>query len=125
MIQFARQMTMVSRPTRFGFGPAIGDRYLLPLSLDRPRFRVYQLVWEVCSEIGDLLGRGALDPSGSCRQIRSIMSDDIGDGGLIDVSGFSLSELSDEVDQSALDHALRRILASSEERERHNFQAII
>jgi hypothetical protein len=53
------------------------------------------------------------------------MGDDIGDGGLIDVGGIILSELSDEMDESALEHALRRILASSEERERHNFQAII
>lgn len=63
--------------------------------------------------------------SGPYRQLRSIMNDDIGDGGLIDVSGVSLSELHDELDESALDHALRQILASSDERERHNFQAII
>jgi len=53
------------------------------------------------------------------------MSDDIIDGGLIDVSEISLSGLSDEMDETALEHALRRILASSEEHERHNFQAII
>lgn len=53
------------------------------------------------------------------------MNDDIGDGGLIDVSGVSLSELCAELDESALDQALREILASSDERERHNFQAII
>ena len=53
------------------------------------------------------------------------MSDDIGDGGLIDVGGVSLSELRDELDESALEDALRQILASSDERERHNFQAII
>lgn len=53
------------------------------------------------------------------------MNDEKSDGGLIDVSGISLSELGDELDETALDHALRRILASSEEHERHNFQAII
>ncbi len=53
------------------------------------------------------------------------MSDDIGEGGLIDVCGVSLAELLDEMDESALEHALRQILASSDERERHNFQAII
>ncbi len=57
--------------------------------------------------------------------MRSIMSDDIGEGGLIDVCGVSLAELLDEMDESALEHALRQILASSDERERHNFQAII
>ena len=54
-----------------------------------------------------------------------IVDDDVSDGGLIDVSAISLSDLSDELDETALDHALRRILASSEEHERHNFQAII
>jgi hypothetical protein len=53
------------------------------------------------------------------------MNDDIDDGGLVDVSDFSLSELSDQMDETALQHALRRIIASSEEHERHNFQAII
>jgi FXSXX-COOH protein len=53
------------------------------------------------------------------------MGDDVSDGGLIDVSGINLSELSEEVDDSALEQALRRILASSDEHERHNFQAII
>jgi FXSXX-COOH protein len=47
------------------------------------------------------------------------------DDGLIDVGGISLSDLSTEMEETALEHALRRILAASEEHERHNFQAII
>jgi FXSXX-COOH protein len=47
------------------------------------------------------------------------------DDGLIDVGGISLSDLSSEMEETALEHALRRILAASEEHERHNFQAII
>jgi FXSXX-COOH protein len=53
------------------------------------------------------------------------MNDDTKDDGLIDVSGISLSELSNEMDETALERALRRILTSSDEHERHNFQAII
>jgi FXSXX-COOH protein len=52
------------------------------------------------------------------------MHDDTDDG-LVDVGGITLSELSNEMEETALEHALRRILAASVEHERHNFQAII
>jgi hypothetical protein len=53
------------------------------------------------------------------------MHEDTVDDGLIDVGGFTLSELGDGMEETALEHALRRILTSSDEHERHNFQAII
>jgi FXSXX-COOH protein len=37
------------------------------------------------------------------------------DDGLIDVSEFTLSQLTNEVDESSLAHALRRLLGVSEE----------
>lgn len=53
------------------------------------------------------------------------MSDDIADGGLIDVSGLDLGELLTEVDDSTLTRALNRILAAGENGESHWFQASI
>jgi len=57
------------------------------------------------------------------------MSDDIVDGGLVDVSGLTLNELRDlrdDTDESCLDRALSRILASAEEEEgHHGFQSSI
>lgn len=40
---------------------------------------------------------------------------DVADGGLIDVRSLGLGDLLDEPDQSSLDRAVERILASSEE----------
>jgi FXSXX-COOH protein len=43
------------------------------------------------------------------------MSDDIASGALLDVSGLSLSELLEELDEPSLARALERISASGEE----------
>lgn len=40
------------------------------------------------------------------------MTEDVADHGLLDVSGLRLGEQLDESDESALDRALKRILAS-------------
>ncbi len=53
------------------------------------------------------------------------MSDDTVNGGLIDVSGLSLSELRDEADGSGLASALQRILAVQEEAGHHGFNSTI
>ena len=54
------------------------------------------------------------------------MSDDIADGALLDVSGLSLSELLDELDESSLAKALHQVFASDEEgAERHGFTSFI
>jgi hypothetical protein len=59
------------------------------------------------------------------------MGDDIADGGLVDVSGLALNDLRDltnlrdENNESCLDRALLRILASSEDDGHHGFQSII
>jgi hypothetical protein len=53
------------------------------------------------------------------------MSDDMTDSGLIDVSGFSLSELRDHVDGSSLESALRRISTTQHDGEHHSFSANI
>ncbi len=45
---------------------------------------------------------------------RSIMSDDRGDDGLIDVSGLTIEELSAVISQSGLERALDYILAASQ-----------
>jgi len=42
------------------------------------------------------------------------MSDDIADGALLDVSGLSLSELMNELDESSLAKALHQVFASDE-----------
>jgi FXSXX-COOH protein len=43
------------------------------------------------------------------------MSDDIADGALLDVSGLSLSELLNELDESSLAKALHQVFAPGEE----------
>jgi FXSXX-COOH protein len=53
------------------------------------------------------------------------MSDNLADGGLIDVSALSLSELLEEVDESSLASALERILAAQQEEGHHGFNANI
>lgn len=54
------------------------------------------------------------------------MIDEMAESGLIDVTGFDLTELQAEVDESSLAEVLRRIVASSEEGpEQHGFQSII
>lgn len=50
------------------------------------------------------------------------MGEDVSDGSLLDVSGFSLR---DPLDESALARALRRILASSAEGPSNSFSASI
>ena len=57
--------------------------------------------------------------------MRQVMNGDADDDGLIDVSRIALRDLGDQTDETALDRALRKILTGSDERERHNFQAII
>jgi hypothetical protein len=47
--------------------------------------------------------------------------DDTVEGGLIDVSGFNLGELGDEVDGSSLAAALQRIFARQEEGVNYSF----
>lgn len=54
------------------------------------------------------------------------MDDSTADGGLIDVSGLSLNELLEEVDESSLAQALHRIFASGDEgMEQYGFQQYI
>jgi FXSXX-COOH protein len=48
-------------------------------------------------------------------KVRCVMSDDIADGALLDVSKLSLSELLDELDESSLARAMHRIEVSSGE----------
>jgi hypothetical protein len=52
--------------------------------------------------------------SGRPFRARRSMSDDRGDGGLIDVSGLTMEELSAVVGESGLERALDYILASSD-----------
>jgi FXSXX-COOH protein len=54
------------------------------------------------------------------------MSDDIADGALLDVSGLSLSELLNELDESSLAKALHQVFGSGEEdAERYEFSSFI
>jgi hypothetical protein len=62
---------------------------------------------------------------GWASEVRRIMSDNLADGGLIDVSALSLSELLEEVDESSLASALERILAAQQEEGHHGFNANI
>jgi len=54
------------------------------------------------------------------------MIDEMAESGLIDLTGFDLTELQAEVDESSLAEVLRRIVASGEEGlGQHGFQSII
>jgi FXSXX-COOH protein len=54
------------------------------------------------------------------------MGESTADGGLIDVSGLSMNELLEEVDESSLAQALHRIVASGDEGvEQYGFQSNI
>lgn len=57
----------------------------------------------------------------ACRRGEGVMSDDVTDNVLIDVSGVALTELVDEVDQSSLVLALDRIFASQHDAGHYGF----
>ena len=80
----------------------------------------------VCTQLLSGYGGGPDKGPGRRGKVRYVMSDDIANGALFDVSGLNLSKLLEELDESSLATALDRIVASGEEgAEQHGFNSII